>query len=189
MISSMNLQIIRLSDVQPTSWKNGGGTTRELVAWPNAEEWKWRASVAEVAKSGPFSSFPDVQRWFAVLSGDGVSLTVDGQSHELRVSDPPLRFDGAAKTHCELLGDATQDFNLMVQGGATARMQRVCTELHTMVNTPKIIAIYAGNAKTSVLFGLKRYELEPNCLGWMCVDESMTFQMCSADALLMEITL
>ena len=50
-------------------WRNGGGRTRELLAWPDAADWKVRVSVADVESDGPFSAFPGVQRWFAVLEG------------------------------------------------------------------------------------------------------------------------
>lgn len=70
----MSWQIVHLDDVAPRPWRNGGGVTRELVAWPHAQHWIWRMSVAEVAHSGPFSRFEGVQRWFAVLAGAGVRL-------------------------------------------------------------------------------------------------------------------
>ena len=78
-------KVINLADVVPTPWKNGGGTTRELIAWPDAEHWVWRMSVAEVAQSGPFSRFEGVQRWFAVLGGAGVALTHNGTRHGMVV--------------------------------------------------------------------------------------------------------
>ena len=71
----MTWQLIRLSDAVASPWRNGGGVTRELAAWPaGSADWTWRISVAEVATSGPFSRFDGVQRWFAVLGGNGVSL-------------------------------------------------------------------------------------------------------------------
>ena len=107
---------MRLADVAATPWRNGGGVTRELVAWPPEGEWLWRMSVAEVETSGPFSRFDGVQRWFAVLSGAGVALDIDGERHTLTAESSPLAFDGAAPTDCQLLNGATQDFNLMVRG-------------------------------------------------------------------------
>ncbi len=189
MISDMNWQIIRLCDVKPTPWRNGGGTTRELLAWPQAQDWQWRASVAEISKTGAFSSFPGVQRWFAVLSGDGVRLAVDGQMHELHNMDPPLCFDGAAQTCCELLGCATQDFNLMVQGSASAHLQRVNGHSVFMVNTPKIVALYAINTPATLRFGTQKYALEPHSFGCMAVESTTELHVQASDALFMEINL
>ncbi len=188
MISTMAWQVIQLRDIKPAPWRNGGGKTRDLLAWPNAQAWTWRASVAEVAESGPFSSFMGAQRWFAVLDGDGVCLTVDGYLHMLSKSDPPLAFEGGLTTTCELLGGATQDFNLMVQGGAAACMYRVIDNFETTVNAPVVIAAYAHRKRATVQIGSEIHELSPHSFGWAMVDANTTVRMHTRDALLMEVT-
>lgn len=187
MISKIKWQVIHLQDLVPTPWRNGGGTTRELVAWPDSVAWQWRASVAEVVQSGPFSSYPGVQRWFAVLAGDGVCLTVDGHLARLTKSDQSFTFAGAALTTCELLGGATQDFNLMVQGGASARMQRVNHSFQTTTSTPKIIAAYTNNDKANMQIGSEFHELSPHSFGWTHLDADTAIHVQASDALLMEI--
>lgn len=183
----MTWQIVNLNDVVPTPWRNGGGITRELVAWPDRAAWRWRASVAEVSLDGPFSSFAGVQRWFAVLEGDGVCLTVDGHLNMLVKNDPPLMFGGVAHTTCELLGSETQDFNLMLQRGASARMLRVTDSFKMTTKTPKIIAAYAHNEKAIVQIGSEMHELSPHTFGWAPVDANTAIRVLPSDALLMEI--
>jgi environmental stress-induced protein Ves len=117
-------RLIRLGDVPPTRWRNGGGVTRELLAAPSAEDWTWRVSVADVEADGPFSAFAGVERWFAVLDGAGVELDVDGLLHRLGPGDPALQFDGGAATRCRLIDGPTRDFNLMLRG-ARGRLQPV----------------------------------------------------------------
>lgn len=117
-------RLIRLDDVPRTPWRNGGGVTRELLAAPDASEWMWRISVAEVGADGPFSAFVGVERWFAVLDGAGVELNVDGHLYRLRPGDPAVQFDGAAATHCRLIDGPTRDLNLMLRG-ARGRLQPV----------------------------------------------------------------
>ena len=185
----MTWQVTDLKNVTPASWRNGGGITRELLAWPDPVAWRWRASVAEVAQSGPFSSFAGVQRWFAVLEGDGVCLTIDGYLHMLCQSDEPLAFDGAARTTCELLGGATQDFNLMVQADVSARMLRITDSFQMIANTPKIIAAYAHKDTAIVQIGTERHELLPFSFGWEHVKTKVVVQVLATDALLMEIGL
>ena len=180
-------QVVHLKDVTPTPWRNGGGTTRELLAWPQVQDWQWRVSVADVVKAGPFSSFADVQRWFAVLGGDGVRLTVDGYLHVLLKSEVPLAFDGAAQTRCELLGGATQDFNLMVQAGRPARMLRVNSRVDLISDTPKFIAAYAHSAGATVQIGSRNYVLSKQSLGWAWVDANTSVHVQAGDALLMEV--
>ena len=109
---------VSLADVAAKPWRNGGGVTRELVAWPPEGEWQWRMSVAEVEANGPFSRFEGVQRWFAVLRGAGVALDIAGAHHTLIADSAPLAFDGAAPADCQLLNGSTQDFNLMVRVSA-----------------------------------------------------------------------
>ena len=111
----MTPRIVRSADVAPQPWRDGGGTTRELLAWP-AADWRVRVSVADVAADGPFSAFPGVRRWFAVLDGAGVTLTIDGRAQRVARGDAPLAFDGAAATQCRLLDGPTRDLNLMLRG-------------------------------------------------------------------------
>ena len=56
----MSWALIRLNEVAPVPWRNGGGVTRELLAWPSPGDWALRISVAEVERDGPFSRYPGV---------------------------------------------------------------------------------------------------------------------------------
>jgi environmental stress-induced protein Ves len=102
----------------PQAWRNGGGQTRELLAWPGAQDWQLRISRADITQDGPFSAFAGVQRWFTVLEGAGVALHFPAGTQHLRAGDPPCDFDGALAPGCDLLAGPTQDLNLMARGGA-----------------------------------------------------------------------
>ena len=75
----MTLHVVRADAVEPQRWQNGGGLTRELLAWPDrggpGGDWALRISVADIGADGPFSAFAGVERWFAVLEGAGVRLS------------------------------------------------------------------------------------------------------------------
>jgi environmental stress-induced protein Ves len=120
----VNGRQIRLGDVAPRPWRNGGGLTRELLAWPSADDWSVRVSVAEVTADGPFSRFAATQRWFAVIAGEGVELTIDGAPRRVRRGDGPLCFSGEATTACRLLDGPTRDLNLMLRE-SRGRMLRI----------------------------------------------------------------
>lgn len=185
----MTWHVVKLADVAPTPWRNGGGVTRELAAWPPTGDWSWRMSVAEVAQSGPFSKFDGVERWFAVLAGAGVQLDVAGKTHILRATDPAFCFDGAAATDCQLMDGSTQDFNLMLQKSrASARMLRLGESYAGTVHAPKTIAIYAINTGASVLFNDEKLELEPASLAWRTVNQTAQVHVHAAQSLWMEIT-
>ena len=116
----MSFSLVRADDLPPQPWRNGGGSTRELVAWPGSAAWQVRVSVAEIERDGPFSHFPGVQRWFTVLKGAGVTLDIAGTRHRLTRTDEPLCFDGSAVTACLLLDGPTRDLNLMLRGASGA---------------------------------------------------------------------
>jgi environmental stress-induced protein Ves len=108
--------IVRTADVPAQPWRNGGGVTRELLARPDHDRWQVRVSAADVAADGPFSAFPGVTRWFAVLEGAGVVLTIDGVEHRCSAGAEAVAFAGDAATHCRLIDGPTRDLNLMLRG-------------------------------------------------------------------------
>jgi uncharacterized protein len=189
--------IIQLKEVQPTPWRNGGGMTRELATWPDASHWIWRVSVAEVTKNGPFSHFDDVQRWFAVLDGNGVVLTIDGKLHCLTQTSMPLCFDGAATTECDLINGQTQDFNLMMRAVAdapnlkssTTRMTRVSSAISCLLTTTKIVAIYAQSNGAKAQFGNETINIPAHSLAWCCAAQSGDLQIIMDHGLLVEMDL
>lgn len=122
--------LVHLHTLSAQPWRNGGGLTRELLAWPPASPgapatWAVRVSVADVTADGPFSAFPGVARGFAVLEGAGVVLGLPAGERRLVAGDDALLFDGADAPGCRLVDGPTRDLNLMVRGEAgPLRMQR-----------------------------------------------------------------
>lgn len=109
-------RLVHLAGCTPQPWRNAGGTTRELLTRPAGADWQWRLSVADIGTDGPFSAYPGVARWFAVLEGDGVELRLPDRTVTLRPGDAPLAFDGADAPGCRLLAGPTRDLNLMLRG-------------------------------------------------------------------------
>jgi len=114
----MTLRCVPAARISAQAWRNGGGRTRELLAWPSAADWRVRVSLADIDGDGPFSAFDDTERWFAVVEGGGVALAFAREAERrLQVGDAPLRFDGAAAPGCRLLDGPTRDLNLMLRAG------------------------------------------------------------------------
>ena len=111
------LQQLRVEDVAPQPWANGGGRTRELLAWPGPRDWWLRISVADIEQDGPFSTYPGVDRWFGVLEGEGVALRWPQAVRRLQPGHALLHFDGGEPPHCTLLGGTTRDLNVMHRRG------------------------------------------------------------------------
>ncbi len=112
----MNWQRRALAECPAQPWRNGGGLTHELATWPTTDEWRWRVSVARIDQDGPFSAFPGVERWFAVLEGGGVALQWPERRQVLHAHEPPLAFAGEPACEAQLLAGPTLDFNLMARG-------------------------------------------------------------------------
>lgn len=116
----------RWTDLEPKPWKNGGGSTRDIVTAPEGAtlaDFEWRVSVAEVEQDGPFSAFPEIDRVIMLIDGGGMTLVVDGAMHQLGRFDT-LAFAGEATTTCRLPSGATRDLNLMTRRGRVVGSMR-----------------------------------------------------------------
>ena len=187
-------QQIALADIPPTPWKNGGGTTRELLAWPTPQDWTLRLSVAQVDADGPFSRFDGTTRWFAVLSGAGVRLHMPdaGQTHSLDAFSSPLEFNGALAVDCTLIDGPTQDFNLMARSARhpQTRMQRVKGQAHWQGTGATLLAVWANTAPATLQLGdHPSLGIAAGTLAWAALDAAQALAVHSDDALLMEISL
>ncbi len=182
----MSWHRIALQDVALTPWRNGGGTTRELVVFPVRENWHWRMSVADIERDGPFSQFEGVQRWFAVLSGAGARLSTGGAEHLLTPESDALAFDGNALTQCSLVSGATRDFNLMVREGR-GRMERVSGDRALAVASGSAVALWSGDSAARATFEGQTIELKPHSLAWRHLDLGGRVEVSASAGLWMEI--
>ena len=101
-------------------WKNGSGTTTEIAIDPPGADvgnrFRWRLSIADVERSGPFSAFAGYERTIMVIAGQGMDLSVGGQpARRLDRTFEPCVFSGDAPAECRLLNGPIRDFNLMVE--------------------------------------------------------------------------
>jgi environmental stress-induced protein Ves len=183
----MSGNLVRLDDVRPVPWKTGGGVTRELLAWPGAQDWRVRMSVADVAQDGPFSRFEGVRRWFSVLDGAGVRLRIEGAAHDLTSTSPPFAFDGGAACDCALLAGPTRDFNLMLRS-AIGGMLRVQRQQFFGCGRGQLVAVYSCAGPALAGFGADRIELGPHTLAWRILEADGAVHLDAPDALWMEIT-
>jgi environmental stress-induced protein Ves len=121
--SMATLTLIRGAQLVASPWKNGGGVTREVAAFPadaGLDTFVWRVSVADVAQAGPFSRFAGIDRTLVLLSGAGMLLdeAQSGDAATTHALTQPLdtaRFAGEARIDARLVDGPTRDFNLMVR--------------------------------------------------------------------------
>lgn len=127
----MTFTVLRAADRRAVPWKNGGGVTREIAAWPPGsgfDDFAWRISMADVREDGPFSSFPGVDRMLMVLEGE-LRLTLQGVGvFDLSPCSAPLAFSGAAPVCATLTAGPVLDLNVMTRRSeAFAHIERVAS--------------------------------------------------------------
>ncbi|MFE2328927.1 HutD family protein [Streptomyces sp. NPDC059385] len=123
MRSGAQIRTLRAAGRAAAVWKNGGGVTREIAAFPEGagmDDFLWRASLAEVAEGGPFSAFPGVDRTLTLAEGAGMDLVVGGERRIVDERFAPQDFPGDEPTDCRLLSGPVVNFNVMYRRGAVA---------------------------------------------------------------------
>jgi environmental stress-induced protein Ves len=124
----MSVQILRAADLVATPWKNGGGVTREIIAWPPASDlsnFACRVSMARVSDGGPFSTFPGVDRILTVLEGK-MTLELPDRDVTLDGASEPFAFPGDIAVSARRPASPVTDFNVMTRRGEfSARVERV----------------------------------------------------------------
>jgi environmental stress-induced protein Ves len=111
------MRVVRVGDYRRMPWKNGGGVTVEMIVSPpgaSLDDFDWRISMAHVGRSGPFSSFPGIDRSLAVIAGAGIALAFDGGSMvSLDRGCQPFAFPGDRPVHGVLVDGPIDDLNVM----------------------------------------------------------------------------
>jgi uncharacterized protein len=148
--------LIQYASLNPTPWKNGGGTTTEILASPpgaTMDDFDFRISLATIAQSGPFSIFPGVDRTLSLVDGGSVVLDV-GNERKVALSDrdPVVAFPGEVPVSVTVDGSPTVDFNVMTRRGRCShqverRVFRDYTELERR-STLTVLFLAEGDTLT-----------------------------------------
>jgi environmental stress-induced protein Ves len=134
------MRLLRPSDYRRMPWRNGGGSTTEIVLAPGDDaRFLYRVSIADVAADGPFSRFDGYERHVVVLEGAG--MTLDAGPHGALALPPlsPVTFSGDWDVHGALVSGAVRDFNLIVD-----RAHASGTVAVRDVTAPETIAVARG---------------------------------------------
>jgi environmental stress-induced protein Ves len=114
----MRVTSLAAADYKRMPWKNGGGSTLELLQDPAPDGgFNWRLSIADVATPGPFSTFDGIDRQIMLVSGNGMVLSFGQEAPPAVIAKPlkPHAFKGEWATDCRLIDGVIQDFNVMVR--------------------------------------------------------------------------
>lgn len=130
-------------------WRNGGGQTREVCAWPQGaglDDFAWRVSVATIGRDGPFSRFPGIVRIAVLLDGAGLRLSAGAARVHLAAPFAQATFDGALPWECELEEEAVRVFNVMLRAGTSARVFAPAASL--VVPPARFCVVYGARGGT-----------------------------------------
>jgi environmental stress-induced protein Ves len=100
-------------------WANGGGITYEVAASPPGSDlasFDWRISIADVRESGPFSTFPGIDRVLTVLGPGDLRLFINS-TEVLSRRHAPVDFSGDDEVRAELVDGPITDLNVMTRRG------------------------------------------------------------------------
>ncbi|MDN7905507.1 HutD family protein [Burkholderia diffusa] len=156
--------MIRAADLVASPWKNGGGVTREIGAFPPGaalDAFAWRVSVADVGAAGPFSRFDGIDRTLVLLSGAGMTLAEAGGARH--VLDAPLaRADFAGETAIDatLHDGATRDFNLMTRRSAARGTVDVWPEGTHRVERADTVLLFCATGAVGIEIDGAHYALQ-----------------------------
>ena len=104
-------------------WRNGAGTTHELVRWPETGPFAIRISVAEITAPAPFSTFAGYRRWLYLLDGGPVTLAIDGRDTVLASPGDGVVFAGEASVAATVVARPSRDLNVMVDSAHAVRCE------------------------------------------------------------------
>jgi len=167
------LRLVQPSEHRVMPWKNGFGTTTEIAIDPADADvggrFRWRLSIANVQRSGPFSAFLGYERTIMVIAGHGMDLAIaDQPARRLDRLFDPLVFSGDSTADCRLLDGPICDFNLMVERSSLRSHLEVLhldatPRLLGPTSGDRIIHCFDGAIEFVMGAGARVGTLQPNC--------------------------
>jgi environmental stress-induced protein Ves len=152
-------------------WANGRGTSFEIASDRNESgEWAWRLAMAPVNEDGPFSRIECVNRFLAVIQGNGMLLSVDRKKVQCR----PMQvvwFRGDAITDAMLTDGPITDINLMIRRKEADGEMTIVAEAGQLRGASIVVAI---GGSTQVQCGDSTIELEPHDSMLECDGETVS---------------
>lgn len=156
--------LIPFAGLPAARWKNGGGSTTQIAAWPSGaglDDFIWRISVATITADGPFSRFAGVERSLQLLAGESVQLVIDGtRTVRLDATAPLLCFDGEAAITAQVSG-ATTDLNVMTRRASCRHQLTRITAPQQLVRASATTLLFAaGGGLLTASDGCRQFSLQ-----------------------------
>lgn len=151
----MQFNIISPDQYRSVAWKNGKGSTQELVfGGSSVDNFDWRLSMAPVIRSGEFSDFEHYDRTLILINGNGLTLDHDsGQRDDLKQRFDMAHFDGGWRTNAKLHDGDILDFNVMTRQNRCRSKVTVLDkrESHQLSVSAGLLLIYSVESDITIL--------------------------------------
>lgn len=171
----IEIALCSLDDLEPTPWKNGGGTTCELLVYPEQGEFEWRLSLATIQHDGAFSTFDGLDRLFVPITGEPFALTHGDACPQTsqRVGEVH-RFDGEWPTRAESVIGEVCVLNVMTRRGrwrATVEWLGARPARFALESEHSVLLVVKGSASGRVSGEEDPVELGPRTALWLSEPE------------------
>lgn len=145
-------KLIPRTSYRKKPWKNGQGFTEEIFLYPN-EHFLFRLSMAALTNSGPFSSYPEIDRSLVIIEGPPVQIN----GREL-LPFSPFSFSGEQMIHAGIEAPG-RDFNLMCRRGEASGRILVGRNALELELGGKFFAIFSvGDVTRAGESDIKKYD-------------------------------
>ena len=113
------MRIIRRSDLVEGRWRNGMGVSWDIASDPpGVDDFSWRFAIARIDADVPFSNYPDVDRIFTLIEGNGLDLEFEGhRSLAVHRRFVPHPYPCDVPTFCHLRDGPCCALNLFTRRG------------------------------------------------------------------------
>lgn len=168
-LPTQHLLLIPGRSLHSSPWKNGGGSTREIMIYPehsDVQHFDWRVSIAAVEQEGSFSQFPDIDRHIMLLSGTSMVLHSDTTQHTL-LPYQPYSFPGETSIYATLPHGSTTDFNLMVRRDRAQGTLQAWTEPYSGLLEAGHTLLHCAVGAHEIILGHASHRLEAGDTLWI----------------------
>jgi environmental stress-induced protein Ves len=146
-------------------WANGRGTSFEIASDRNeSEKWTWRLAMAPVNEDGAFSRIECVNRFLAVVQGNGMLLSVDRKKLQCQPMQV-VRFRGDAITDAVLTDGPITDINLMIRRKEADGDMAIVSDAQLLIGASIVVAV-GGSAQVKCgdsIIDLERHDTILEC--------------------------
>jgi environmental stress-induced protein Ves len=141
----------RLGDLSAEPWRNGGGITRTIAAGSEQGEVRWRVSVAEITRDGPFSRFAGIERSAMLVSGNGVVLRGPAAGLNLPRCGDMAGFPGDVACEASLIDGPVRLLNVMTARDAASCVLACRHDVPLAAGgPPQVVLVLSGGYRMSI---------------------------------------